>query len=379
MTRTFALLLALALPCSALAQGRTVTRPALPHAHDDRSISFGNTLPAPDVTLGWETTGTDYMDIGVPGDSCLIVSSDPGTDRTALTCTDTRMCVCSDDAVDTSECLCFSHNETRAVVSAANGADQILFDSDSNFVGVDGTANALSMLTASDVSSRIGARQGSLSAIGYQFYALFTPAQLSLDLSDGVGNQLVINNSGGSGVDCAHAATTDPTLFLHSDTSCGSSTTEWLGLYHDQTSAQITTGAGNLILDPISDVVSIGPGTKHSGRFVQTSEIQTTDATPTACAAITLTADQAYQITADVVAIQSDGAQSAGYKAMATFTKDGAAAAAAIGSTWVVAQESDAAMDLDIVLSGDNAQVLVTGRASTMEWGCTTTYSRINP
>ena len=346
---------------------------------DDLGATFG---AGADCEIVWDTSDADNhkFDVVCPDATCMVYGSDADQDR-GIACAYPEFHVCSDDETDLTECLSMGHDGTRAFITAADGADQMVLDAATMFLGgVEGTDNDVSMLTASDGSSRIGSRRGGLSTIGWQLYAQYTLAQLALDLSDEVGNALTIHNKLGSAGDCGHGAPeTNPTLFIHSDTACPGGASLWIGMFHDQTSGNITTGAGNLILNPVSDIVVLNPGTQHSGRFVQSAEIQTTDATPTSCIGVAIASDQTYQITADVVVIQSDGAQSAGYKAMATFTNDGGAGAAQIGSTWVVAQESDAAMDIDITLSGDNAQVLVTGRASTMEWGCTATYSRSIP
>lgn len=53
--------------------------------------------------------------------------------------------------------------------------------------------------------------------------------------------------------DFAHAAQTNPTIFLH---SANQSTTEWISLAHDQTDGVISTGAGNIKLLPATGSIT---------------------------------------------------------------------------------------------------------------------------
>ncbi len=72
--------------------------------------------------------------------------------------------------------------------------------------------------------------------------------------------------------DFDHAAQTNPTLFIHSATDPDTANTQWLSLTHDQTDGVITTGLGDLILSPASNV---GIGTDAPGAPL---EVVSTDA-----------------------------------------------------------------------------------------------------
>lgn len=54
--------------------------------------------------------------------------------------------------------------------------------------------------------------------------------------------------------DFAHPLQTNPTVFIH---SANQSTTQWIGLTHDQTNGKITTGAGSLSLAPANGTVAV--------------------------------------------------------------------------------------------------------------------------
>ena len=93
-----------------------------------------------------------------------------------------------------------------------------------------------------------------------------TPDSLFLALSND-SNALVVNNIDRVGTDFAHAVQTNPTIFLHGDST---NTTHWLGLTHDQTNGVISTGAGSLILSPASNV---GIGTTTPGSLLSLNGI----------------------------------------------------------------------------------------------------------
>lgn len=68
-------------------------------------------------------------------------------------------------------------------------------------------------------------------------------------LTGTTGNTWVIAEAQDNTFDFAHAAATDPTLFIHSHNQ---NTTQWIGLYHDGTNAKIDAGTGGLAFGPTS-------------------------------------------------------------------------------------------------------------------------------
>jgi hypothetical protein len=62
-------------------------------------------------------------------------------------------------------------------------------------------------------------------------------------MTGSLGNSWVIAETADLSFDFAHAAQTDPTLFIHSHNQ---NTTQWISFYHDGTNALINTGAGIL-------------------------------------------------------------------------------------------------------------------------------------
>lgn len=233
--------------------------PTLPHAPDDRTMSAGNTRAASDVKWGWNTTGPDDFEFTTTADSCTVVSSDSGIDRTGLTCTDTRLCVCSDDATNPDECLCGWHDETSCNLACDDGP-LVLASSASQIVYLgegDETAPiyAFQGAAASAIDVQL-AREGG----GGIFGALSSGAfdQVTLYTGAGAGNQVVLTAAANKAKDHDHAAPADPTLFIQSDTDPDTLNTEWLSLAHNQTNAIIETGKGDLHLLPVGDNVVVG-------------------------------------------------------------------------------------------------------------------------
>lgn len=93
--------------------------------------------------------------------------------------------------------------------------------------------------------------------------ALQTPDSLMLALGSD-SNGLVITTKANTGYDFAHALQTNPTLFIHSATQ---STTQWTGITHNQTDTLITSGVGDIFLNP-AGLVKFGTHTALSGESV---------------------------------------------------------------------------------------------------------------
>jgi len=108
----------------------------------------------------------------------------------------------------------------------------------------DGAAYTLSALYATeDIAFSDSAGRSAFRATTYQ---------VALGLGTLQGNQLVITEFASRALDHGHSTPTDPTVFIHSNTSPSSDNTQWLGLYHDQTDGRIQTGKGNLSIGSLT-------------------------------------------------------------------------------------------------------------------------------
>jgi len=116
----------------------------------------------------------------------------------------------------------------------------------------------------------------------------------------------------------------------------------------------------------------IGQNGKASGKIIDSStETTTTDATPTSAARIVLDDENTYIVKAYVSGVKDDGTDRASYEVIATVYRTGAGTATLQGGVTVVhSQESNAAWDATLVVSGNDIQVQVTGVAgTTIVWG----------
>lgn len=95
-------------------------------------------------------------------------------------------------------------------------------------------------------------------------------------------NSFIFAEAADSGFDFAHAAATDPTVFVHSHNQ---STTQWLGLMHDGTLGYVMTGTGSLVLqiagNPRLLVGTNGPVVRNDGSMNWVSGTDTTVAPDT--------------------------------------------------------------------------------------------------
>jgi hypothetical protein len=90
---------------------------------------------------------------------------------------------------------------------------------------------------------------------------------VNLSMKIGVGanslQQLILTNSSNIDKNHDHAAPVNPTLFIHSVVDPDVDNTQWISTSHNQTNAVIATGAGDLILDPITEITEVcGVGLK---------------------------------------------------------------------------------------------------------------------
>ncbi len=69
----------------------------------------------------------------------------------------------------------------------------------------------------------------------------------------GAGNQLILSSFNNVGKDHDHAETTNPTLFVHSDTDPDTANDEWISFEHDVTNGVIAIGSGVLTIPELAE------------------------------------------------------------------------------------------------------------------------------
>ncbi len=104
--------------------------------------------------------------------------------------------------------------------------------------------------TGNDASFELG--EGS--ATTFIFRADHGVDQGILAVGDAIGNQLILTNRGtNDGEDHDHAVQTNPTFFIHSDTSPNTANDQWISFHHDKTDGRIKTGKGNVTIGTGND------------------------------------------------------------------------------------------------------------------------------
>jgi len=101
----------------------------------------------------------------------------------------------------------------------------------------------------------------------------------NLAIGDNVGNQLVITNEANRNKDHDHNPTTDPTLFIHSDTNPDNANDEWISMTHDKTNGRLLTGSGAVEIEqssfPVAKIIRTSVGTNAVSSAFEVNGITT--------------------------------------------------------------------------------------------------------
>ncbi len=203
---------------------------------DDQLFSFGD---GADTMLAWETgdTNDSYqigVGVGTAAQSGYISIMGRGDmddpDRSpSATSADPVLRVYSSDGTNASDYIEMYHNQSNGELAvAAGGLDISLAD------------------------TQIRHQFNGTTGMGYTFNP--TTDEYKLGVSDSAGNQVIITNSSVIASDFDHAATTNPTLFIHSDTSPDTDNTEYGSLEHSGTG----TGDGSFNIDSGTGSICLG-------------------------------------------------------------------------------------------------------------------------
>lgn len=209
---------------------------------DDFFLNFGS---GGDLKFVWETTGNDNFQIGTrvagangSGYVSLMESTDIGNANRSPsgTSADPVFRVYSSDETNANDYGEFLHDQTRFRIQSPS---EITIDS----------AGSINLDSASGRTEYY--YNGS--AV-FRFQVNGVTDQAVLGLNDSSGNQLIISNYSNTSKDHDHATTTDPTLFIHSDTDPDTDNTQYMSLYHDQTDAWFTSGTGDIVWSAQDDI-----------------------------------------------------------------------------------------------------------------------------
>ena len=241
--------------------GGTVIRPALPHAHDDRPISFGNTRAAADVSILWETADASdhYLNAVVTGSSDFVVSQDAGIDWGVTGSNALR--VQSADSTAPTEYFRARHDGTDVYLEAGAGRMKLeaevggivdINDTDGDFVwSFQGTVNQDAQLWG-----RANAR------VGFVLTVDDTNAQNLFAVRAAAGGQSLIltdydNRALNHGLDASIAPYSgNPVFRIQSDADpTGAGAAENMDYFHDQTDGHWQINEGDAVINPASGYI----------------------------------------------------------------------------------------------------------------------------
>lgn len=364
--------------CGGAALAEYGMRPPLTFRADDRTLSFGNTSAAPDVSISWETTGAeDHLSAVVASGAGLLVSSDADTDRSgSIAAGATYLGVCSDDAASPTECVVASHDGTNGIISTISGSTIIQSSNGTAEIGDGAGSEGLRLRAgATSVAELIISAGGD----GYIVANDGNVDQGMIAVGPTAGTQVNLTLVANYSQDHDHAEQTNPTLFIHSATAPDTDNTQWGSFAHNQTDFVLSTGLGNVNLTPAGEFLVIDPGTNSAVYQGDVTEIQTTDATQTSCTTLTIATNQIVHLRAMVIGIvNSTGVDQASYEMVGTFHNVGGGGATQVGTTTSVhlAESAGAgAWAAAYTLAGAIVRASVTGASSTtINWACSLEY-----
>ncbi len=224
---------------------------------DDNGMGIG-TAPVGKLIVSGKRTGKANTILNETGDQAVFTASVSGV---------TKFIIANDGnvGVGTTNPAAFLEvsNSSSATIFKASG-----YSPQGNYVSIDGYAQMTQYLGDTG-----GVRTNSFLTAGGSSLAQVFDAyqdQFMFQVGSVYGRQFILSDVLGY-PDFGHDSRTDPTLYIHSATNPTSDSTQWLGLWHDQTDANIQSGKGKINLTPATNVVvtsgnvgigSISPGQK---------------------------------------------------------------------------------------------------------------------
>ena len=184
------------------------------------------------------------------GNVVLMQSADIGNANRSVDFSDTdpHMRVYSSDAAAAIDYIEIFHDQASGNISVGAG----------NFTNVVASGNGI--IYQFDTEPHFG------------IYGNTGQDQLLFRTFDNSGNQIVVTSNGFSDHD--HTLQTNPTLYIHSDTSPDSQNDEWVSITHDVTDGVIDCGSGTLNLGATGNVNFAGASHTGTGDTVTNGYVE---------------------------------------------------------------------------------------------------------
>ena len=238
-----------------VASGEFSIQPLARWFSDDRTLDFGNTPAAPDVSCQWETADASDHHLECNQNNTgadFVVAFDQNVDWGVVN--SGRLRVHSQDSASPLEWIGLRHDGTNPILE--NGSGTMFFDSVGDAFQIGDSAEAsttVRMWAAGGVGQF--AEYAFRSEAGAATDGLVLRVEGNLDqavvgLDAVAGNQLVIGARAQRDRDFDQADQTNPTLYVFSNLNPDVNNTQWASLAHDQTNPVLAWGLGMLTLSP---------------------------------------------------------------------------------------------------------------------------------
>jgi len=272
--------------------------PSLPHATDDRVMSWGATRATPDVDARWCTTDATHHQwwIDLPPNGTFTVAEDACYDTANDSAGYTELRIQSEDSAAPEEFVGTGHNGTDGVTRVLSGDYYLVSAGGQVLIGNGSGLGELRIYSANDMVQKIafveaGAGNERLTIISDPGS---TSPQALIGLGEGdarVRNTLILTNKDHDAVAHGHTAAADPTLCGHSNNSPATHPNQWWSVTHDQTNAVLSWDEG---------VLSLTPGSNGIPAVMLPAVIAAVPAAPAVCSA-------AYEAVIYYVNVNNDG------------------------------------------------------------------------
>lgn len=211
-------------------------------------LGFGGTTGAfPDVGLCTQET-PDAMCIGTSTTSNSLIFSerqDQTFDHAHAATTDPTIFIHSHNQ-STTEWISLAHNGTNGVIAVGTGVVSVPGTLNTGSQNVSGLVVAVNGFFINGNNQGFILDNGAINNGGWFRNVAQTPDTAYYE-TGALGNSLVMGEALDGGFDFAHPQQTNPTLFIQ---SANQSTTQWIGMAHNQVDAVVSSGTGAIKLSP---------------------------------------------------------------------------------------------------------------------------------
>jgi hypothetical protein len=218
----------------------------------DQTITFGTPLAAASTRLSQDTTRAQLvLGLGTALGNQFVIGENAwiGHDYDHAVQTNPTLFIHSAIDPDTfsNQWFSFAHDQTDCIITSGKGSFRFNGPSGCSVIGYQTIFTRHYVNNYGD-----GAPCGYITVNGFMLHLATC------------GNLVGVVDRANNFDDYAHAApAANPEFYVHSATAAATATDQWIMLVHDQTNGGVSTGKGNLILNPVTEITEVcGVGLK---------------------------------------------------------------------------------------------------------------------